>query len=92
MNNSITLLNFEGPVLWAKCVNSADIAIYDQWNELVDLLTIEEFYSFIDGELKITDSRERNWIYTEQSNEARPKISRLFKFLNQFQFYSAHDV
>ena len=77
----ITLLNYEGPVLWAKSSDSG-IAIYDQWNELVEVLTREEFCSFIDGEMKLMDSRERAWIYTEQSQESRQKFSKLFEFLN----------
>ena len=55
----ITLLNYEGPVLWAKSSDSG-IAIYDQWNELVEVLTREEFCSFIDGEMKLMDSREEH--------------------------------
>jgi hypothetical protein len=82
-NDSITLLNFEGPVLWAVSKDTG-IAIYDQWNELVEVFSIKDFCSFLDGEITVRDSRENSWVYTEQHQAAKPNTLRLYSFLSDW--------
>jgi hypothetical protein len=81
--NKITLINYEGAALWAV-VNDSGFAIYDQWNELLEVLSLEDFCSFLDGDLEIRDSKEHVWIYTKESQYAKPKSIHLYAFLSSY--------
>jgi hypothetical protein len=82
-NDSITLLNYEGPVLWAVSRDTG-IAVYDQWSELLEVFNVHDFCAFIDGEITIRDSRDHVWVYTEESQNAKPSTIRLYSFLSDW--------
>jgi hypothetical protein len=89
MNNQNTrekmleLLNFEGPVLKAKKANKDEYVIYDQWDSIVDILTEEKFYAFLEGDITLSDSNGKNWNYKREHNDAKPKLRDLINFITK---------
>lgn len=82
-NGGISLINYEGSCLKAVRGEKGNIAIYDQYGELADLLDREEFLQFIEGHISIFDSEGKEWIWTKESKEARPTLSEIFNFINR---------
>jgi len=78
----IELLNFEGPVLVAHKSKNVFV-ITDEWKEVIDILYgVEEMEDFINGEFSVTDTKGRTWVYTRESNDAKPSQEKIDKFLN----------
>lgn len=77
----IELLNFEGPALRAKKSDDGYV-IYDQWDSIVDILSEEKFYEFLEGDLILTDSEGKKWNYARESKDAKPKLRDLVRFIN----------
>lgn len=76
----LELLNFEGPVLFAHRVKDTFV-ITDEWKEVIDVLIGSEMKDFINGEFSIVDSKNRSWLYTSESNEAKPSALLLADFI-----------
>jgi hypothetical protein len=79
--NSLVVLNSEGAIL--TLVKSGDSFIMlDQWQELVDGLTIAQIYDFIEGRRIITDSQGREWNFPTESEGMRVPIQKLLTFIS----------
>ena len=78
--NKFSLINHEGDVLWAKR-DGNDIVIYDQWEDLVEIMTIMDFCGWIDGEVGLIDSKGTTWHYTKEHRDAKPSMWKLLQFL-----------
>lgn len=76
-----SLINHEGDVLWA--IRDEDkVVIYDQWKELVDIMSVELFCTWIDGTIGLTDSQGKTWHWNKEHREAKPNMFKLLNFLN----------
>lgn len=76
----ISLINHEGDVLWA-IRSGEDVVIYDQWEDLVDILNVEKFCTWIDGDMGLTDSHGKTWFWTKEHRDAKPSMWKLINFL-----------
>lgn len=77
---SIELLNFEGPVLMAhKRMNL--FVVTDQWKEVVAIMLDDELRRFIDGEITIVDSHNKEWNFVNEHSGAKPSPQALEEFL-----------
>ena len=47
--NDLDLLNFEGPVLKLHKSSKDEFVIYDQWDSIVEVMTLKELCSFFVG-------------------------------------------
>lgn len=82
---TLGLINYEGNCLTAEHGQKGLIAVYDQWDELCELLDQKDFLNFIDGKYPIYDSRGKEWVFTEHHREAKPTSSQIYNFLNEVQ-------
>jgi len=78
--NKFSLINHEGDALWAKR-DGNDIVIYDQWEDLVEIMTIIQFCGWIDGDVGLIDSKGTTWYYTKEHRDAKPSMWKLLQFL-----------
>ena len=79
--NSLVLLNSEGAIL--TLVKSGDSFIMlDQWQELVDGLTVAQIHDFVDGRRIITDSQGRAWNFPTESEGMRVPMEKLLNFIS----------
>lgn len=79
--NSLVILNSEGAIL--TLVKSGDSFIMlDQWQELVDGLTIAQIHDFIEGRRIITDSQGREWNFPTESEGMRVPMEKLLNFIS----------
>ena len=76
----ISLINHEGDCLWA-IMSGGDVVIYDQWEDLVDIMSVELFCTWLDGEIGLTDSQGKTWYWTQEGRDAKPSIWKLLNFL-----------
>lgn len=76
----LELLNFEGPVLSAHRVKN-NFVITDEWKEVIDVLIGSEMEDFVNGAFAIVDSKNRSWLYTNESINAKPPTSALADFI-----------
>jgi hypothetical protein len=69
INKGVDLINCEGPILKAKCIDKEKLLfhIYDEWKEGVGILTKKELIHFLNGFLTIRDSKGRKWNVNELS-------------------------
>jgi hypothetical protein len=77
----VGLLNFEGDVLKAKKAGNDEYVIYDQWDDIVDIVTEKTLFEWLDGEIEFVDSAGKSWNFKKEHFEARIKISKLFQFM-----------
>jgi hypothetical protein len=77
----LELLNYEGPVLVAHKIYEFYV-ITDQWKEVVDVIVGFEMESFFNGKFSITDSKNKEWIYTNEHADAKPTQEKIKQFLN----------
>lgn len=75
-----SLINHEGDVLWAKR-DDDNIVIYDQWEDLVDIMPIESFCEWLDGSMGLTDSQGKTWYWAKEHRDAKPSMWKLLQFL-----------
>jgi hypothetical protein len=76
------LLNYEGDVLTAIRSNGGEtFVITDQYKKVVDILERRELIDFIFLDRPIIDSAGKEWVYSKESNEAKPDKDKLIKFL-----------
>jgi hypothetical protein len=80
--NTIVLLNFEGAALWSKKVSANEYCVYDQHEDIVDVLSETEFFNFLDGALTLPDSDGKNWNFKEEHINAKPSYRCLFNFMS----------
>ena len=78
--NKFSLINHEGDVLWAKRDNDK-VVIYDQWDELVDIISVELFCTWIDGEIGLTDTKGKAWFWNKEHRDTKPSMWKLLNFL-----------
>jgi hypothetical protein len=78
--NKFGLINHEGDCLWA-IRDKENVVVYDQWRSLVSTMSIQEFCSWIDGEIGLTDSHDKTWYWTKEHREAKPSMFKLLNFL-----------
>jgi hypothetical protein len=77
------LINYEGDCL--KALKDEDkVLIQDQYGETCKILTVEEFYGFLDGLFNIVDSRGKSWNFPSEHHEAKPSHSRIYHFMKSF--------
>jgi hypothetical protein len=76
----LSLINHEGDCLWA-IRSGDDVVVYDQWEDLVEILNVEKFCLWLDGETGLTDSHGKTWYWTKESREAKPSMWKLINFL-----------
>ena len=78
---SLVILNSEGAIL--TLVKSGDLFIMiDQWQELVDGLTISQIHDFVEGRRIITDSQGREWNFPTESEGMRVPMEKLLTFIS----------
>lgn len=77
----ISLINHEGDCLWAMRSDDGGVVVYDQWEDIVDIMSIPDFCSWIDGETGLRDSSGKTWYWNDESRDAKPGIYRVFNFL-----------
>lgn len=77
----LCLINYEGCCIEVEKTENGKFAIFDQSNHIVDILSLEEFCKWIDGEIEFVDSKGKKWKYTDEDINAKPKTLKLLKFL-----------
>ena len=78
--NSLGLINYEGDCL--KAIRSeGQLIIKDQYGSVVDTLSPEQLYEFIDGSRDIVDSNGKSWNFPSESREAKPTNVKVYKFI-----------
>jgi len=75
-----SLINYEGDVLWAKR-DGDKVVIYDQWESLVDIMTVPKFCEWLDGDIGLTDSEGKTWYWTKEHRDAKPTMAEVLNFL-----------
>jgi hypothetical protein len=79
---TIGLINYEGDVLKLLKASENEYVIYDQWDSIVDILNEDKFFSWLDGQISLTDSEGRKWSYTDTSHrDARTGLLKIFKYI-----------
>ena len=85
MNNKkekrIGLLNFEGDAIWAKKAGEDEFVVYDQWDSIVEILTRDEFFNFLDGNVELADSEGKKWNFRNEHVNAKPSYKSLVHFI-----------
>lgn len=77
---SLGLINYEGDCLKA-IKEDGSIIIKDQYGSVVDTLTPEQLYEFIDGSRNIVDSKGKSWNFPNESKEAKPSYCKIYNFV-----------
>ena len=78
--NSLGLINYEGDCLKAIKAEGS-IIIKDQYGTVVDTLSPEQLYEFIDGSRDIVDSKGKTWNFPSESREAKPTNVKVYEFI-----------
>jgi len=76
------LLNFEGDVLVAHKRQNLFV-ITDQWKEVVAIILDNELRDFIEGRTTIFDSRNKEWNFSKEHANAKPRPEVLKEFLGE---------
>jgi hypothetical protein len=80
----LELLNSEGPILTVVKINE-DNTVYkliDQYKKIT-VISREDLVDFIDGKIRITDSKNKIWHYPSESDGMKPSIHKINEFLNK---------
>lgn len=80
--NRISLINYEGDCLWAKREDN-EIVVYDQWDGISDILTIEKFLDWVDGKFGLSDSEGKTWFFNKEAKDAKPDFKEIYFFLTR---------
>ena len=79
--NKIGLINYEGNCL--EAIKNGDlIYIKDQYGVELRVITPMGLLNFMDGEFDIVDSRGNKWNYPSESEESKPKMYKVYEFLD----------
>lgn len=79
-DNSITLLNSEGPVLTALKADADEFVIYDKEDSIVDILDADKMFAFTRGEL-ILNGPLQDYHYTRYPGSMKPNLKELDEFI-----------
>lgn len=80
--NSIELLNSEGPVLVAKKKTNGQFHIIDEKKNTVVILSEREIQSFIHGDITIPKNNSNGyWKYAEYPGDMKPNLKKLDEFI-----------
>ena len=74
-------MNFEGDAIWAKKAGEDEFVVYDQWDSIVEILTRDEFFNFLDGNLELADSEGKKWNFRNEHVNAKPSYKSLVHFI-----------
>ena len=78
--NKIGLINYEGNCL--EAIKNGDlIYIKDQYGVELRVITPMGLLNFMDGEFDIVDSRGKKWYYPSESEDSKPRMSKVYEFL-----------
>jgi hypothetical protein len=77
----IGLINYEGDAVWAKKAGDDEFVVYDQWDGIMEILTREDFFRFLDGDLELMDGEGKKWNFKKEYTEAKPSYKTLFYFI-----------
>jgi hypothetical protein len=79
--NSIELLNSEGPILVAKKKNNL-FHIIDEHKNTIAILYEREIQSFVHGDMMIHKNEEKKyWKYSEYPGDMKPDLKKLDEFI-----------
>lgn len=80
----LELLNSEGPILTVVKIDGEknSFKLIDQYKKIT-VISRENLLDFIDGKIKITDSKDREWHYPSESYGIRQSIHKINEFLNK---------
>lgn len=79
--NKIGLINYEGNCL--EAIKNGDlIYIKDQYGVELRVITPMGLLNFMDGEFDIVDSRGNKWNYPSESEDSKPRMSKVYEFLD----------
>ena len=82
--NNLGLINYEGNCL--EAIKQGDlICIKDQYGVDLRVITPIALLNFMDGEFDIVDSRGNKWNYPSESEESKPKMAKVYEFLDSFK-------
>lgn len=76
----IELLNSEGAILTAV-KNTFTYDIVDQWGVCIDIVSESQLQNFVHGDYMVTDSKGREWKYSEQPGSMKPDLRKLDEFI-----------
>lgn len=80
--NTQWLLNFEGVALKVKKADEDEYVIYDQWDGICEILTLDGFLDFLDGKLEVVDEQGKRWNWAREHRDAKPTLKELFTFIS----------
>jgi hypothetical protein len=84
------LINYEGDCL--RAIKKGDkIIIKDQHGKELETTNVRGLLEFLDGYRDITDSEGKLWVYREEHQDAKPKLSKIYDFLISFPKDSLED-
>lgn len=80
----LELLNSEGPILTVENIDGEkdSFKLIDQYKKIT-VISRENLLDFIDGKIKITDSKDREWHYPSESYGTKQSIHKINEFLNK---------
>ena len=80
----LELLNSEGPILTVVKIDGEkdSFKLIDQYKK-ESIISKQDLLDFIDGKIKITDSKDREWHYPSESYGIRQSIHNINEFLNK---------
>ena len=74
------LLNYEGDVLKINR-DSHLFPVYDQWNNLVDMLSRDKLFIFLEGKCNITDSTGKEWNWLKEHVDSRASLKSIYEYI-----------
>jgi len=77
--NRMELLNSEGPILVAEKKSLYEIK--DQFKKVIANLTESQMQDFIHGDMRLVDSKGRDFKYAEYPGSMKPDLKQLDEFI-----------
>jgi hypothetical protein len=77
----LDLINNEGPNLKIKRFASNQFKIVDEWGIVLKITDQYKIFDWIDGREKLVDSKEREWVWSEQSIGSKTPLVEIIKFI-----------
>ena len=79
----LELINYEGACLKLNRVKSDPnkFVVYDQWDHICDILTLEQLCVWLDGKTSLIDSNDKEWFYPNETQEARCEIYKILQWI-----------
>jgi hypothetical protein len=83
MKKDLELINYEGPCLKLNRAKSGpdQFVIYDQWDSICDIITLEQLCNWLDGKFPLEDSNGKEWYYTKESQDAKCGIYKILQWI-----------